>query len=187
MANATAEHAIALAGTPTRFRAAKAYWLAVRVLAGYLWLRLWRPVLGPSLYNAKLIDRHQRTSKRLVAAILELKGLFIKVGQLISILTNFLPPEFRAELEQLQARLARQRHQQFRGHRLGRDLLLDVGLDVLLRHAAAHSAAFDRFQLLQGDPFATRDVPYKRRIEFSAGTGAWNVTLSRWGRGRSFL
>ena len=102
MANATAEHAIALAGTPTRFRAAKAYWLAVRVLAGYLWLRLWRPVLGPSLYNAKLIDRHQRTSKRLVAAILELKGLFIKVGQLISILTNFLPPEFRAELEQLQ-------------------------------------------------------------------------------------
>ena len=27
---------------------------------------------------------------------------FIKVGQLISILTNFLPPEFRAELEQLQ-------------------------------------------------------------------------------------
>ncbi|MGH7677880.1 MAG: ABC1 kinase family protein, partial [Gemmatimonadaceae bacterium] len=45
---------------------------------------------------------HRRTSKRLVSAILELKGLYIKVGQLISILTNFLPPEFRAELEQLQ-------------------------------------------------------------------------------------
>ena len=102
MPSHTAEHAIVRAGTPTRFRAAKAYWLTVRILAGYLWLRLWRPLLGPSLYNAKLIERHRRTSRRLVAAILALKGLYIKVGQLISILTNFLPPEFRAELEQLQ-------------------------------------------------------------------------------------
>jgi ubiquinone biosynthesis protein len=102
MPNQTAEYAIARAGTPIRFRATKAYLLAVRILAGYMWLRLWRPILGPSLYNAKLVQRHRKTSKRLTAAILELKGLFIKVGQLISILTNFLPPEFRAELEQLQ-------------------------------------------------------------------------------------
>jgi ubiquinone biosynthesis protein len=100
--NQTAEYAIARAGTPTRFRAFKAYWLTARILAGYLWLRLWAPVLGPSLYNAKLVARHRRNSRRLVEAILELKGLFIKVGQLISILTNFLPPEFRSELEQLQ-------------------------------------------------------------------------------------
>jgi len=102
MPSQTAEMAIARAGTPTRFRAEKAYWLTVRILAGYVWLRLWKPVLGPSLYNARLIERHRRSSKRVVNAILELKGLFIKVGQLISILTNFLPPEFRAELEQLQ-------------------------------------------------------------------------------------
>lgn len=102
MTSPTAEHAIARAGTPTRFRFAKAYWLTIRILAGYVWLRLWRPVLGPSLYNARLVARHRRNSKRIVDAILELKGLFIKVGQLISILTNFLPAEFRAELEQLQ-------------------------------------------------------------------------------------
>ena len=100
--NQTAEFAIARAGTPTRFRALKAYWLTARILGGYLWLRLWAPILGASLYNAKLVERHRRNSRRLVEAILELKGLFIKVGQLISILTNFLPPEFRAELEQLQ-------------------------------------------------------------------------------------
>ena len=98
----TAEYAIARAGTPTRFRALKAYWLTSRILLGYLWLRLWKPVLGPSLYQQKLVARHRRNSRRIVEAILELKGLFIKVGQLISILTNFLPPEFRAELEQLQ-------------------------------------------------------------------------------------
>src|SRR6266850_2055090 len=86
----------------TRFRAQKAYWLTVRILAGYLWLRVWKPVLGASLYNRRLVERHRRNSKRITNAILELGGLFIKVGQLISILTNFLPPEFRAELEQLQ-------------------------------------------------------------------------------------
>jgi len=87
---------------PTRLRAQKAYWLTGRILAGYLWLRLWKPILGQSLYNRRLVERHRRNSKRLTQAILELGGLFIKVGQLISILTNFLPPEFRSELEQLQ-------------------------------------------------------------------------------------
>ena len=36
------------------------------------------------------------------ARSVELQGLFIKVGQLISIMTNFLPEEFRRELEGLQ-------------------------------------------------------------------------------------
>jgi ubiquinone biosynthesis protein len=90
---------------PTRFRATRAYWLTLRILLGYAWLRLWRPVLGPSLYNARLLERHRATSRRLTAAILDLGGLFIKVGQLISILTNFLPPEFREALEQLQDRV----------------------------------------------------------------------------------
>jgi predicted unusual protein kinase regulating ubiquinone biosynthesis (AarF/ABC1/UbiB family) len=92
-------------GRPTRFRAQRAYWLTARILAGYLWLRLWKPVLGQSLYQRRLIARHHRTSAQLTAAILDLGGLFIKVGQLISILSNFLPPEFRAALEQLQDRV----------------------------------------------------------------------------------
>lgn len=102
MANDTAQLQAWRTARPTRFRAQRAYWLTTRILAGYLWLRLWRPVLGPSLYNRRLIERHRANSKRLTAAILDLGGLFIKVGQLISILTNFLPAEFRAELEQLQ-------------------------------------------------------------------------------------
>lgn len=85
-----------------RFRALRAYWLTARIVAGYLWLRIWKPFLGESLYNRRLVEKHRRNSRRLTRAILELGGLFIKVGQLISILTNFLPAEFRAELEQLQ-------------------------------------------------------------------------------------
>ena len=87
---------------PLRFRALRAYSVTLRILAGYLWLLIWKPVLGQSLYNRRLVEKHRRNSRRLTNAILDLGGLFIKVGQLISILTNFLPPEFRAELEQLQ-------------------------------------------------------------------------------------
>jgi predicted unusual protein kinase regulating ubiquinone biosynthesis (AarF/ABC1/UbiB family) len=102
MADDTAQLVAWRTGRSMRFRALRAYALTFRIVAGYAWLRLWKPVLGPSLYNRRLVERHRRNSRRLTAAILELGGLFIKVGQLISILTNFLPPEFRAELEQLQ-------------------------------------------------------------------------------------
>ena len=102
MENDTAQLQAWRVGRSTRFRAQKAYWLTFRILAGYVWLRAWKPVLGPSLYNRRLVERHRRNSKRLTRAILELGGLFIKVGQMISILTNFLPAEFRAELERLQ-------------------------------------------------------------------------------------
>ena len=43
-----------------------------------------------------------RNARRIEAAILRLRGLFIKVGQLISIMANFLPDAFREELQRLQ-------------------------------------------------------------------------------------
>ena len=85
-----------------RFRVARAYAVTIRVLASYLWLRIWRPILGPDAYARGLVERHRRNARRVERTILELNGLFIKVGQLISILTNFLPEEFRSGLEGLQ-------------------------------------------------------------------------------------
>ena len=85
-----------------RFRLVKAYWVTVRVLVSYLWPRIWRPLLGQSWYERRLVARHRDNAQRVERTILELDGLFIKVGQLISILTNFLPEEFRQGLERLQ-------------------------------------------------------------------------------------
>ena len=85
-----------------RFRLAKAYGVTVRVLASYLALRLRRPFLTPDAYESRLLERHRVNARRIERAIIELDGLFIKVGQLISILANFLPEEFRRELEGLQ-------------------------------------------------------------------------------------
>jgi predicted unusual protein kinase regulating ubiquinone biosynthesis (AarF/ABC1/UbiB family) len=86
----------------TQFRQLRAYGVAARVLASYLWLRCWRPILGPALYDARLVERHRLNARRVERAIVELGGLFVKAGQMISILTNVLPEEFRAELEGLQ-------------------------------------------------------------------------------------
>jgi predicted unusual protein kinase regulating ubiquinone biosynthesis (AarF/ABC1/UbiB family) len=49
--------------------------------------------------------KHRVNARRIRDAIVRAGGLFIKVGQLISVLANVLPPDFRAELEGLQDRL----------------------------------------------------------------------------------
>jgi predicted unusual protein kinase regulating ubiquinone biosynthesis (AarF/ABC1/UbiB family) len=74
-------------------------------LASYLWLRARRPLLAPERYSALLTTRHRANARRIRDAIIAAGGLFIKVGQLISILTNFLPAEFRQQLEGLQDQL----------------------------------------------------------------------------------
>jgi predicted unusual protein kinase regulating ubiquinone biosynthesis (AarF/ABC1/UbiB family) len=88
-----------------RLRLVRIYATTVRVLASYLWLRTWRSAIAPERYAAMLDERHRRNARRIHQAILTAGGLFIKVGQLISILSNFLPMEFRRELQGLQDRL----------------------------------------------------------------------------------
>jgi ubiquinone biosynthesis protein len=83
-------------------RLARAYWVTLRVLFSYGWLRMRRPLLGPDAYADAMARRHRSNARLVERTIVELKGLFIKVGQLISILTNFLPEEFREGLERLQ-------------------------------------------------------------------------------------
>jgi ubiquinone biosynthesis protein len=88
---------------PTRaWRFVKAYWVTFVVIGSYLSLRLTAKVRSPESTARVLHAKHLRNARRIERAIVHLQGLFIKVGQLISIMTNFLPPEFRAQLEGLQ-------------------------------------------------------------------------------------
>ena len=57
---------------------------------------------GLASSEANIARVHKLNARRVYETILELQGLFIKVGQLLSIMANFLPSEFRAELEGLQ-------------------------------------------------------------------------------------
>ncbi|MBK6694473.1 MAG: AarF/ABC1/UbiB kinase family protein [Myxococcales bacterium] len=84
------------------WRFVRAYSTTFIVLASYLWLGLKTRFFGRAYREQKITAVHQKNARRVEATILELQGLFIKVGQLLSILSNFLPPEFRSELEGLQ-------------------------------------------------------------------------------------
>ena len=92
-------------GPNNRFRLIKAYRTSLRILTSFGWIQLVGRFLGEE-WQARKMDRAQiRNARRLKETILELKGLFIKVGQLISIMSNFLPEEFRGELEGLQDKI----------------------------------------------------------------------------------
>ncbi len=87
---------------PLRIRSLRAYWTTFLVIGSYLWLRLRARWHSDAWVEHKLRQVNLHNARRIEKTIIELQGLFIKVGQLISIMTNFLPEEFRRELEGLQ-------------------------------------------------------------------------------------
>ena len=79
-----------------------AYYTTFRVAFSYVavsWRTRYRPGEASDLLWR---DAHLRNARRIERTIAKLQGLFLKVGQLISIMTNFLPEEFRRQLEGLQ-------------------------------------------------------------------------------------
>jgi predicted unusual protein kinase regulating ubiquinone biosynthesis (AarF/ABC1/UbiB family) len=80
----------------------RAYVTTVTVIASYYWLWFWGKVRGPQYTTAVMDTYHRINAARIRHTIIALQGLFIKVGQLFSIMTNILPEAFREELETLQ-------------------------------------------------------------------------------------
>jgi len=104
------EHAAETASEPRSYRApsisrwrfVRAYRTTFSVIFSYLWLSLKGRFFGATYRSERIAGVHTRNAKRVHGTILALQGLFIKVGQLLSIMANFLPEEFRSELEALQ-------------------------------------------------------------------------------------
>ena len=88
---------------PTRatLRFLRAYFTTFLVLGSYAWLNFKSRLFGDAYRDRLIGDVHERNARRVENTILKLQGLFIKVGQLFSIMTNFLPEEFRAGLVEL--------------------------------------------------------------------------------------
>ena len=85
-----------------RLRLLKVYSVTFRVLASYGWFNLGGLVRGSRWRDQRLTALNLRNAGRIRRTIADVQGLFIKVGQLISILSNALPEDFRQELEALQ-------------------------------------------------------------------------------------
>jgi ubiquinone biosynthesis protein len=84
------------------WRFVRAYMTTFQVIGSYMWLAFFGRVFGTAWKRQRVGDVHKRNAALVNQTILELQGLFIKVGQLLSIMANFLPEEFRNELEGLQ-------------------------------------------------------------------------------------
>jgi predicted unusual protein kinase regulating ubiquinone biosynthesis (AarF/ABC1/UbiB family) len=76
--------------------------VALKVGLSYFCLYLISKIRGKAYWSARIKDKNRKNAERIKNMMLELQGLFIKAGQLISTLSNVLPEEFRAPLEELQ-------------------------------------------------------------------------------------
>jgi predicted unusual protein kinase regulating ubiquinone biosynthesis (AarF/ABC1/UbiB family) len=85
-----------------RLRYWTAYWTTARIVLSYLSLKFQSRFRSAAAIDELARKKHLRNARRVHRTIARLQGLFIKIGQLISIMTNFLPEEFRTELEGLQ-------------------------------------------------------------------------------------
>ncbi len=79
-----------------------AYYTTFQVLFSYLVASLGRRAFGDAWYEDRQSELHRKNARRVERTILRIQGLFIKVGQMLSIMANFLPDEFRVGLEGLQ-------------------------------------------------------------------------------------
>src|SRR6186713_2602920 len=84
------------------YRFIRAYWTTFVVIGSYLWFAFLGSLFGKSWADARVADIHAKNARRVERTIIVLQGLFIKVGQLLSIMANFLPAQFRNGLEGLQ-------------------------------------------------------------------------------------
>lgn len=135
-------------------RIRKAYWTALIVASSYLRLRFLRWFLGRRWYNRRIEALHIRNAERVKTAILELGGLFIKIGQLLSVMSNFLPEAFQRPLEALQDRLPARPY-------------LDVQRRLLEELGKPPEEIFSRFDQ---SPIATASIGQAHRAALLDGT-----------------
>ncbi len=88
--------------SPIISRFIRAYVLTARIFFRYVFLFLANKIFSQSFLESQWKKAHQRTARSIKKNILILKGIFIKVGQMISIMTHFLPESITQELEGLQ-------------------------------------------------------------------------------------
>jgi ubiquinone biosynthesis protein len=83
-------------------RSVRAFFLIASVLVAYAWQWLLVKLTFGRLFGARWAAVHEKNAQRLAHGFTRLRGVFIKLGQVISVLGGFLPPQYREALEKLQ-------------------------------------------------------------------------------------
>src|SRR5687768_6869870 len=77
-------------------------WLFGRIFASYMVQLGLTRLFGRARMRRRLGAIHRRNAKRLYRGFVRLRGVYIKLGQILSIMGNFLPKAYADELERLQ-------------------------------------------------------------------------------------
>ena len=169
-----------------RSRLIVAYYVTIQVALSYLTLAIARRFRRPEAIERLTQEKHRRNARRIEAAILRLRGLFIKVGQLISIMANFLPDAFREELERLQDQVPPRPYRDIEarlreefGGRGPTELFAEFSQEPV---ASASIGQVHRARLHSGEPVAVKvqypDIEEMVRIDLHALRRIFNVL--RW-------
>ncbi|MBT8495490.1 MAG: AarF/ABC1/UbiB kinase family protein [Deltaproteobacteria bacterium] len=96
------------------FRLVRASWLFGRILASYLLQLTLVRLLGRERMAARWRRIHRKNARRLYHGFVRLRGVYIKLGQILSIMGTFLPPAYGEELEGLQDEVPPRRYSAIR-------------------------------------------------------------------------
>jgi ubiquinone biosynthesis protein len=131
-----------------------AYFVTAQVVVSYVTLAASRRFRRADSFARITREKHQLNARRIEAAIIKLRGLFIKVGQLISIMANFLPDAFREDLQRLQDQVPPRPYKD---------------IEARLRHELGGRAPSDVFAEFSPEPVASASIGQVHRARLRTG------------------
>jgi predicted unusual protein kinase regulating ubiquinone biosynthesis (AarF/ABC1/UbiB family) len=140
-------------------RSLRALFVFFTILGSYGAFYALRAILGRARTERRLEFVHQRNAVRLAEACTRLRGVFIKLGQVLSVLGSFLPRAYGTALERLQDRVPPRPFHEIEGRlkeALGPDALARFGSLEREAIAAASLAQVHRGTTLDGRSIAVK-------------------------------
>jgi len=131
------------------FRALLLFWT---ILLSYAWEWLLSRLLSRERSQARLSRAHLRNARRLAEGFARLRGVFIKMGQVLSVVGTFLPTAFGEALETLQDQVPPRPFSEIEGR-----LREAFGDDPLSRFGSFEREALAAASLAQVHRATTRD------------------------------
>ena len=133
-------------------RSLRALLLFWTIILSYAWEWLLSRVLSEQRSDARFARAHLRNARRLAEGFARLRGVFIKMGQVLSVVGTFLPTAFGEALETLQDKVPPRPFSEIEGR-----LREAFGADPLARFGSFERDALAAASLAQVHRATTRD------------------------------